>query len=172
MSKKIKHIKNSGFTIPSSYFNEVEEKILQEITLEKNGSKNLPFSIPNGYFETLESRILLKLHPKKEPKIISLIHTKAFKYAVSIAAIIILFISIFTNISKNMFDFDAIDQSQVSYYVEQGYINLSDTELETLISEQALNNNLLGLDISKDELFDYLSNSLDDNTLLIEANPK
>jgi len=170
MNKKNNYIKNSGFTTPSSYFDAVEEHILQEITLEKNDFKNLPFKIPNGYFETLEDRVLAKIPPiKKEPKIISLIHTNTFKYVASIAAITILFATIFNDTSMNIFDFDTIEQSQVSYYIEQGYIDLSDTELETLISEQALKNDLLGLDISKEELFNYLSNSLDDNTLPIEG---
>ncbi|NCT18570.1 MAG: hypothetical protein COZ75_09460 [Flavobacteriaceae bacterium CG_4_8_14_3_um_filter_34_10] len=170
MNNKNNPIKNAGFTTPSSYFDGVEEHVLQLVKLEKNGTKALPFSIPNGYFETLEDHILANLHPiKKEHKLISLIHTKAFKYVASIAAITILFVSIFADTTMSMFDFDAIEQSQISYYVEQGYIDVSDTELEILISEQALNNNLLGLDISKEELFEYLSNSLEDNTLSIEG---
>ncbi|PKP24689.1 MAG: hypothetical protein CVU03_11430 [Bacteroidetes bacterium HGW-Bacteroidetes-2] len=169
MNKKNIHSKNSGFTTPQNYFDTVEERILQEITLKKNGPKVLPFRIPNGYFETLEDRVLAKIPSiKKEPKIISFIHTKTFKYVASIAAIIILYVTLFKDTSIGMFDFNAIDQSQISYYVEQGYIDISDTELESLISEKALNNNLLSLDISKDEIFDYLSNLLDDNTLNLE----
>jgi len=171
MKKEIKHIHTPGFKTPSNYFDNVEENVMTEIGLAKNLSKKSPFLTPSSYFDSLEDKILEKVVSEKEqPKVISLFQNNVFKYVASIAAIGIILFSVFNIPGEETLDFSSIESSQISYYVEQGYISLSDFELESLISEQALSNDnpLLNTDISKEELLDYLANDMDLSTYMYE----
>lgn len=170
MKKEIKNIDSTGFKTPSNYFDTVEENVIKEIDLAKNLSKNSPFITPASYFDSLEDKILGKIFAgKKQPKVISIFQSNTFKYVASIAAIVVLLLSVVNIEGEETLDFSAIENNQISYYVEQGYITVSDYELESLISEEALNNEgLLTFDISSDELFEYLSNDIDDPAYMYE----
>ncbi len=170
MKKEIKNIDTPGFKTPSNYFDAVEENVMKEIELARSISKKSSFLTPPSYFSSLEDKTLKKVATvKKEPKVISILKSNTYKYVAGIAAIAVLLLSIFNISGEETFDFSSIEKSQISYFVEQGYITVSDYELESLISEQALNEaGLLTADISSEELFDYLANDLDVATYMYE----
>ena len=79
MSKEIKNSveyilkkngKKTGFSVPSDYFNNLEETIAIKL-LEKNFSKEHNFEVPATYFNNLEDTILASVSPeKKETKVV------------------------------------------------------------------------------------------------------
>ena len=64
--------KETGFSVPQNYFEEIEDNFSTHLFEEKN-SKKITFEIPNNYFNTIEDKILLKVVVNKKPiKVISL----------------------------------------------------------------------------------------------------
>lgn len=70
MNKNNKHIK-TGFTIPDNYFNNLEGKVLKQLSIKKNETA-LPlktgFTTPTSYFTNLEEKLLHKISVKEDTK--------------------------------------------------------------------------------------------------------
>lgn len=70
MNKNNKHIK-TGFTTPDNYFNNLEEKVLKQLSVKENET-TLPletgFTTPTSYFTNLEEKVLHKISVKENTK--------------------------------------------------------------------------------------------------------
>lgn len=167
MKNELKHIKNTGHTIPDGYFNAIEDHVMNQLHIESKFDKNqnAGFKVPDVYFDSFEDRLFDTINTtQKQPKVITLKRSK-FYYVPGVAASIVLLISIF--MPKQDVSFETLDQDLVDSYVEEHYLNTED--FAALLSESEIDaytntkNNL-----SDDHLEDYFfeNSSLED--LLIE----
>ncbi|WP_256004243.1 hypothetical protein [Pedobacter deserti] len=88
----MKGLKDTGFTIPSDYFEELDDQVRARIFLEKfPPSTNSGFIVPSNYFEQLAAEIISKTSAKVgEPAKITRLWPSGFiKYA-SVACFVIL----------------------------------------------------------------------------------
>lgn len=94
-SEWIKGIRDTGFTTPSNYFEELNEGIKAKLAVErlKAVAPEDGYSVPSGYFEKLQSSILTGISveqpPVVKPKIIRLWSSGILKYA-SVACFVII----------------------------------------------------------------------------------
>jgi len=105
------NIKNTGFSVPDYYFDSLETKIISKVNDD----------IPNNYFEDVEKNILSKLNLDK-PKNIKVIklNSQFFKRLIPIvaAASVILFIGLNFFNKTNTPNFESLDTSSISNWVE------------------------------------------------------
>jgi hypothetical protein len=161
------HKINHGFQVPQDYFQEIETQVVQRIRLEEKLSKKNAFAVPQDYFETVESRVFEKLQKEKSiPKVISIFRSSTFKITASIAALFLLFVSVFSiQKQQQMFSLEVLDAEYISQMIESDYFNFSDADLEQLISIEDIN--LSTAEIPEEDLIEYLTNTFDNNDLLI-----
>ncbi len=105
------NIKNTGFGVPDYYFDSLETKILSKVNDD----------IPTNYFEDIENKILSKLNidNSKNVKVIKL-NSKLFKRLIPIvaAASVVLFIGLNFLKKANTLNFNSIDITSISNWVE------------------------------------------------------
>ena len=123
--------KDTGFSVPQNYFEEIEDSFSTYLFEEKN-SKKTTFEIPNNYFNTLEDNILDKVLVNKKPiKVISLKQRILKRVPLIAAAVVILFIGLnsFNFGEQALPTFDAItDIRQVLKSLKFCDINACSTE--------------------------------------------
>tara|TARA_R110000850_G_scaffold150497_1_gene273279 strand:+ start:193374 stop:193889 length:516 start_codon:yes stop_codon:yes gene_type:complete len=171
MEKDLKHIinKSTGFKTPPSYFDALEDHIMNRIKLEEDAIKKNPFTAPDHYFDSLEETISKKTtqNTAGKPKIISLKNHNFIKYAASIAAIFLLVFSVYhfqnTSNVNNESDF-----TSVTDYIEDNVIDISTYDLQELLSDEFTENGFPESDITQEELLEYLSYNIDETAFLNE----
>lgn len=168
MKKNIINSETHGFRLPGDYFKSLEEKVMRQIELENKTADKNPFRTPESYFDGVEDKVFAKLSAETgQPKVISIFRSSFFKYAASVAAIAVLFFTVFSLQSKQeQLSFESIEYSSVSQYIEQGYINISAYDLEALISVEKIN--FSETDLSDSEILDYLSDNINHSELIFE----
>jgi len=156
--------KNSGFKTPKGYFEGFTDDLLDKMSKE---TSSLPdgagFKVPEGYFDNLNKKVLEKV-AEKESKVIRLKPYKKYFYvAASIAAILILVLSIQQR-GKSSFTFDDLASTDIENYLEENELGLSSYELaEVLLTEELEVNDILNSDELDDEnIIDYLEDNIDD----------
>ena len=155
----------SGFKVPSSYFEALDDKLFS-IVSEDKFPENTGFNVPEDYFETLEEKILSKTIREKESKVISIFRKKNIWYATGIAASIL--ILLFFNWNKSNTNITNWEIAEIETYI---YNNL---DIEAQDAAQLLNEEDLeslqweSLSITEETIENYLLDSLDDTSLLIE----
>lgn len=179
MENKIKHSedfitkkvgKQSVFSVPTSYFDNVELDISAKIITEKF-DKKAAFEIPEQYFNHLENTILDKVSTTKEKtKVISFKDRllKTIPYAA--AASILLFIGLNTFIfnSDKEVTFDSVSNDEIEYWLEDNTI--STNEVVTILGDEILDENSFAFtNINDDHIEDYI-NSIDNTSLFDELN--
>ncbi|HFS67073.1 MAG TPA: hypothetical protein ENK67_02560 [Flavobacteriia bacterium] len=133
---------NKEFKIPENYFSELETKIMKSVATKNE------FGVPSNYFEEVENKVLHKTIGKKNPKIILL-------QRLSIAAAIIIFVSIYFRTDKNI-TFSNINNNEIIDYLSE---NIDSDDMNDIIDIQKIeipDNNL-----QKNEIIKYL----DDNDI-------
>jgi len=134
--------KETGFSVPQNYFEEIEDNFSTHLFEEKN-SKKITFEIPNNYLNTIEDKILLKVVVNKKPiKVISLKQRILKRVPLIAASVVILFIGL------NSFNFEV--QALPTFDV------ISDVEMENWLDHNANNINIeeLGIIFAEDDLLD------------------
>lgn len=167
MKKELPNIKSSGFKIPENYFESLDEQILAKITLQELAPKQNPFQIPSGYFETNAEKAFAKaVKPQQQVKVIPIYKKNIFRFAASVAAVILIAVSVFQfqNLNQNKTD----EYFTLSTLIESDFIDLSLIDFEYLLTDEMLDGELILSSINKDELEDYLLNELDNTYLLYE----
>lgn len=160
--------KTSGFSVPSNYFDELDDTIIAKIATS-NFSDETGFKTPDDYFLNLEDRILESV--SKEQKQSKVINFKAriFKAIPYLAAAsIALFITFNSLIFKNTssFTLDSISENDIENWLEFNTFNTND--IATVLGDDFLNmNDLSFAQLKTENLEDYLY-SIDSETLLIE----
>ena len=180
MSKKIKNSveyilkkngKKTGFSVPSDYFNDLEETIAIKL-LEKNFSKEHNFEVPATYFNNLEDTILASVSPEeKETKVISFKERFLRISSIAAAASIILFIGLNSFVFKTnkALTLDSLSNDDFEFWLDSNTITTSEVALvleDDLLDE----NDFYFLTIKDETIEDYLNNSIDYKDLLNEIN--
>jgi len=155
------HIKEPGFKTPKNYFDSLEYQIVNKIVLESSVSNKSSFVVPQNYFEQLEARVLT--HPSlkhPQPKIISILKNKTVRYAASIAAVLLVFFSIFKFQQTSNSQSNTI--TQIENYIDNGYLDISYIDYEALLTDEMLEDTSFFSTLDQQELFEYLSYEIDE----------
>ncbi|WP_047547735.1 hypothetical protein [Psychroserpens sp. Hel_I_66] len=162
---KLNTKKTSGFKIPKDYFSQLEEEILNEISL-KNKAETTGFIIPDNYFETLDQEIANKLTAEHNAKVFPLFNWKKVMYATAIAASLVLMFNIFYNTS-NPVTFDSLETASIENYLEQE--DYTSYELSEFLTAEELNTtSFTDTEISEETIKDYLLDQSDIEDLIIQ----
>ena len=156
--KKIK----SGFTSPENYFDQVEESISFRLDLEVN---NTGFRVPENYYKNIDQRVLDNIVASKPVKIINFNTNKYLKIlGYSVAASLLLFFSLRSlNSRDTMFDFEAIEISEIESWMEDDLITFSSYDISDTFEDVYLTG--VG-DYSEDEILDYLDGENIENLII------
>ncbi len=155
--------KSNSFKTPDGYFDNLTDKLMSQISIEKTVAKNEGFKVPDGYFDTLNNSIQQKLQ-EEEPKVIELKSYKKYYYSVaSIAAVAILFIAITfkTNNTNSTLSFDDIASADIENYLDNNDLELSSYEIAELIPIDELEINDIVSHIANEDINTYLDESMD-----------
>ena len=151
------NIKKTGFKTPQDYFKNFEDDILNDIKLKETIS-NSGFNAPKDYFETLEERVMDKVSANKTPKIISLFNKRNLLYASSIAAAVLLLITLNTfnkDVSWNKLDSETVE----NYMIQE---DITSYEIASLFSEEDLKEeNFVTHNLNTEHVETYLLNNLE-----------
>ncbi len=163
--KKYKH----GFTTPNNYFESFEEHLSAKLSSDSLPEKT-GFKVPDDYFEQLEESIIQRVEALDEkPKARSLFTARYFTYAASIAASVVLIVSIMNSNSSPVGSIDDIEITSISEYIDDGNIDIDTYDVVALLQEDEI----VTMDtenqfFSEESLEEYLLETLDESTLLIE----
>lgn len=157
-----------GFDIPNQYFEEFESRLFDRINIELL-PKSSGFKVPQGYFNELEKQIIHQVKkPINKTKVISILSRKTILYAATIAALAVLIFSIVNNQNKAL-TLDEIEFSSIKTYIEEGYIEIDNSDLSLLFTEEDLSAITLEENyISEEILNEYLLENINDSSILIE----
>lgn len=162
---KLDHINNSGFKVPKDYFSQVEEHILNDVSL-KAKTETSGFEVPDSYFDAVEQKILDNVVHKNDPKVVTLFPWKKLAYTTAIAASLILMFNIFLK-PKETITWNDIETASIEDYLEDAEI--SSFELASLLTDDELTtNNFTDNEIPEGSIEDYLLENVDLENLMIE----
>jgi len=163
MSKnKLHNIKNSGFKTPNDYFDNLEDSIMNQINLSEK-IEDTGFKTPDNYFESLEDNLLDKVSHK--PKVISMFTKRNLIYASSIAAALVIMLSVYFN--RNEITFDNLETVSIENYLyDEGF----DTyEIASLLTEEELStDNFVDSQLSDELIENYLIENTTIEDLILE----
>lgn len=171
---KLPYRHDPGFSVPSNYFEDLEEELLDmvqgsnpeaKITLDKIEGSG--FNVPEGYFENLE--IELPGNVSQEPKIIPLFKKEYMLYAASIAAIIIALAgSLYINPAP-VDTWENIELSVLENYIDNNNIELTTTEISGfLFNDGILIDDASFKEVNSEAMLDYLEENVEDPTFILE----
>lgn len=170
---------NGGFKIPKGYFENFEDNLLESLPSNEEHSGILSNQIdtglktPDGYFDSLEDRLLITIKEQQNsPKVISLFTKRNIISLVSIAAMIVIIISIVIPKRDNKLTFDSIEIAEIQEYLDEENIELSETDIAVLLEDENNLTNTFSINtdhISDEILLDYLSDTeLEDEMIHFE----
>jgi len=164
--KNKKHI--DGFNTPKNYFEDFEDRLFSKIS-EESLPKESGFTIPEGYFEQLDLAILKNIEPLvKETKVIPLFSKRTLAYAITIAACAVLVFSL-VNTNNTVNNLDTIEISSIESYIEDGNLSIDSYDIASLLVDEDLNSISFESElISEENLEDYLLENIDDSSILTE----
>jgi len=167
MTKNLNNIKKTGFKTPEDYFNNLENRILDNIKMDKTlkGIDNTGFNMPDGYLNTVEDAVFSKLPSTNDIKIVSLFSKRSLIYLSGVAAAALLFFNLFYNSTTTTLDNIDIELVE-NYIINEGF----DTyEIAALLTEYQLTEELFVNDyIIDDDLENYILDNSSIEDLLIE----
>jgi len=149
MSDKIPN--TNRFSVPKGYFDSFKDRLDDEIKLDQllEGSKETGFEVPEHYFSTNPERYVAQI--KKPIKVIPLFNRKWIWTAASIAAIILLIVSI---MPKG--DIESVSVTEMENYL----LDESAYDIAELLEDEELDD--LSVDLFDDDIYiDYLNNTTD-----------
>lgn len=144
--------KKSGFSIPEDYFENIESSIL--LNTKKSDWASNPFKVPQNYFEDFDSTVLNQINEKKSNSIFTL---NRFWIPVSIAAMLILNIGIFTFQKQDQ----SIEMADMENWLEDGTLDLNTYEIASVYEEELEDIDLTDF-IESEEIEDYLYNDMNE----------
>lgn len=170
--------KKHGFNVPENYFETLEDSILHKVkAIESKESLLVPYKgkhgyiVPESYFENLGDNILQKT-PTEIPKVIPLFSWKKIAYsAIGIAAMFLLFFTLYTpspTIKTN--SLASIDSYLLQEYIENDELDdFSLFEIEDLLLDQNIDIIAWNTDTLQDELlYEYLDDRIETEYILTE----
>lgn len=171
--KKLPYNPDSGFKVPENYFDDLTDRLMDNISSIEAG--NIPhleeisdtgFKVPDGYFENFE----VQLPPKeeKEAKVIPLFSKRNLYYASGVAAI---FIAVFSTVLSNSspdYSWDNVELSAIENYIDSGYTDMSPSEITNFLYEDDYVVETNFDDVNADAVYDYLDGSIEDPAYLLK----
>ena len=159
---------SNGFNTPKNYFEDFEDRLYSKLS-EGNLPKETGYTIPKGYFDQLDSVILKNAETSvNQSKVIPLFSRRTIAYAITIAACAMLVFSL-VNTNPTLVTIETLDISSIESYIEEGYLNIDSYEIAYLLQEEDLINlNAESEYISEDIIEYYLLEQIDDSSILIE----
>lgn len=161
----------TGFEAPEGYFQELNEKLLDAAMDSKQQISSVHstgFNTPTGYFDNLENDLIIASKKHGDGKVVSLFSKKRLLYVSGIAAIFIGIIStlLLNPASKSI---DNIEISAIEEYIEDGNVDFNFNEVSSFIFDEGyVVDNLESTNYNDDAIFDYLSENIEDPTLMME----
>jgi len=162
MKSKLNNIKKAGYKTPEDYFQNLEDKIMDNIKLNEalQNIENEGFKAPEGYFDTLENIVLNKIKDEKKTKVISLINKQTLIYISGVAAAILIMFNVFWNNFETTIE--AIDYELVeNYFIDEGINTYEIASLLTDDTDFNLDIELFDETFNDDSLEDYLFENVD-----------
>jgi len=172
MNKEIKKLEKSlqksgvtsaGFKTPKKYFDEFYDALNLKIA-EDTFPDTTGLNVPQDYFNNLADSIVSKVERKdtsKKKTLIRILYT-----ASSIAAALLLYISISINSDSQKINFESISEIDFENYISEGNMALDIYSLTEQIETIAMSD-IFYDDISEQEATDYL-NYVSTDFLLID----
>jgi len=160
VSKK-KHIPK--FEVPQDYFNTFEGQLFAR--LEEEQFPSTPgFRVPNGYFDAVETKIIEKVVADKKHKTIPLFRKSYTKYAVAIAACLLILISIYNWSDNPTQSIDSVQLSKIDSYIDDGNLEIDLYELTHYLNDlDDLDLNLNDATLSNTAIKEYLRENAEDS---------
>jgi len=162
--------KNSGFSAPSNYFDNLENDISVKIS-EESFQKKISFKVPETYFNDLENRILAQVSSKeKETKLISFKERvlKLIPYAAAASIALFIGLNSFVFSNSDEFTLDTLSDDDIEYWLDTNSINTDD--IASILPEGILEENEFTFTNIEDEIIEDYINSIDNASLLNEIN--
>lgn len=173
--RNLSYQEKSGFKVPQNYFEGLEENLMRKISQESAGVENYKgapgFVVPENYFRQLEDQVLQKIEKDQgQGKVRSIFARKTLYYAAAVAAVFILLLS--TNLFNSTapeYTIDSLEMSALEDYIDKGYMDFTFDEISAYITEEGNPmENFNASALSDEEVFTYLSEDIEDPSLLIE----
>lgn len=175
MKKNKLPYRDSGFKVPSGYFEEFEERLMHTVSGNHVGDKPLEskhgFAVPNGYFESLEDKILGRLEQEKQDhKVRPLYRSKKVYYITTLAAVFLAIITtVLFNPSLPDYSIENVEIAALEAYIDEGYIDLNFNEISAYITDEGhYNDNFSTIDLDDEDVLNYLNENLEDTSLLYD----
>ena len=162
-----------GFKVPKNYFEDFEAKMMPAISREQSTLDQYEgkpgFTVPKNYFDSLEDQVLAKVErPEPRGMVISLFRKKKFYAAAGVAAVFIGIVSTLLLKPSSFNSWDSVELSALEEYIDQESIDFNLNEITSFIYEEGyVLDNLNISSLSDDAVFDYLSDHLEDPSLIL-----
>jgi len=177
-------LNNNGFEIPENYFKTIEDSVIAKLKTEKlpKEREHNPFKTPENYFETIEDIIITKLkaeaiHGKsntsipekyfdsieetvltkiKDKTALISLRNKLTKIIAPLAIAASLLLLFMLKNDSNKITFDSLASTEIEDWINNGSIDIDASSIISLYPEIELNNEMLSINISDDEILEYL----------------
>ncbi|WP_456424205.1 hypothetical protein [Lutibacter sp.] len=147
-----KEIQHTPFKTPENYFGTIEDIIITKLKAEAiHGKSNT--SIPEKYFDSIEETVLTKI--KNKTALISL-RNKLTKIIAPLAIAASLLLLFMLKNDSNKITFDSLAATEIEDWINNGSIDIDASSIISLYPEIELNNEMLSINISDDEILEYL----------------
>jgi len=175
-------LKKSGFNVPNSYFNSIEDSVfaeiiaseintekpdfktpehyfntLEDIVITKLNTQNLQLennnTVPENYFNTLEDRVIDRLN--KKPKVTKLKSITKYIAPIAIAASFLI-IFLLNNNSREI-TFESIASAEIEEFIDLGHIDYDAESLTTVFPDIELDDNNFISSLSENDVLEYLN---------------
>lgn len=175
MKKNKLPYRDSGFKVPSGYFESFEDRLMRTVSGKPVDDKPLEskhgFAVPNGYFESLDDKILQKLEQgEQDKKVRPLYKSKKIYYITTIAAVFLAIITtVLFNPSLPDYSIENVEIAALEAYIDEGYIDLNFNEISAYITDEGhYNEEFSTIDLNDEDLLNYLNENLEDPNVLYE----
>jgi hypothetical protein len=161
--------KETGFSTPSNYLNNLEDTIAAKLS-EENFTKENSFKVPDTYFNNLEDSILAKV-TSKETKVISFKERILKLIPIAAAASVVLFIGLnsFVFNTTDKLTIDSLSDDDIEFWLDSN--TLTPHDIVFVLEDDVLEDNDFSFSTIKDETIeDYIYNTIDNTDLLNEIN--
>ncbi|MCF6169137.1 hypothetical protein [Lutibacter sp.] len=137
---------------PENYFKTIEDIIITKLKAEAIHGKDTP-SVPEKYFDSIEETVLTKIKDKTtkvslKNKLIKIIAP------IAIAASLLLIFMLKDNPSK--ITFDSLAATEIEDWINNNSIDIDALSIISMYPEIELNNEMLSVNISNEEVLEYL----------------
>ena len=157
-----------GFKIPEDYFQSFETSLFSKIN-EEVLPKNTGFKVPESYFNELEDQLYQKIRSTQSRSKVISIFSKRNLAIVAVAASLVLLITIIDRSSSNTVEFDSLEFSSISSYINEGNIEFNSYDIGAMLSEDDIISTTMDFQMNLDDsIEEYLLENITENTLLIE----